>query len=312
MKTNRKMTTGSLKGQVALVTGASRGIGKGVAIELGKAGCTVYITGRDQTKSEGKLLHQKTSLEAVAEEINKNGGKSHAVFCDHSQPSDVKSLFERIEKQEGKLNILVNNAYAAVFYMLKNMGKKFYEVEDSPEHSYEVVNNVGLKNNYICAVYAAKIMARQKSGLIVNISSVGSINYLFNVPYGFGKCALNRMSADMAIELKDVNVNSISLVCGAVQTEVIGETILKNKENEAASYFVDGESIYFPGRAIAFLAQNEKILKEFNGCAVTTTQLMDKYGLKDVDGKAHRDKVIDKYAKHLENVNNVQLETLRK
>lgn len=105
------------------------------------------------------------------------------MYCDHSKPDEIKALFEQIEKeQNGQLDVLVNNAYSAVYYMVKNLGKKFYEYEDPPEVAYETVNAVGLKNNFICSTYAAKMMAKRKQGVLINISSVGAINYLFNIP----------------------------------------------------------------------------------------------------------------------------------
>ena len=107
---------GSLANKVALVTGSSRGIGRGIALQLGEAGAKVYVTGRRPENYEEELKKLKTnSLESVAEEITKRGGKGVAVFCDHSNPEDVKRLFERIDNEnKGQLDILVNNAYAAV------------------------------------------------------------------------------------------------------------------------------------------------------------------------------------------------------
>ncbi|OUC46154.1 glycosyltransferase, group 1 family protein, partial [Trichinella nativa] len=173
-----------LSGRVALVTGASRGIGRGVALQLGEAGATVYITSNEF-------------------QVNGRGGKAIAVYCDHSKDEEIKALFQRIEEeQNGQLDILVNNAYSGI-------------------KIWDDINNTGLRNHYICSVYAARLMVPRKSGLIVTISSVGGLRYLFNVPYGVGKAACDRMAVDCAEELKAKNVAYISIWPGAVQTELI-------------------------------------------------------------------------------------------
>lgn len=218
----------SLSGKIALVTGASRGIGKGIAVELGAAGATVYITGRSPDKALN--FPSTTTLTEVADEINQKGGKGIVAFCDHTNPTDVKTLFEKIEKeQNGKLDILVNNAYSAVQFIGKNIDKKFYEIPEAPEDAWDTVNNVGLRNHYVCSVYASRLMAKNKSGFIVTVSSPGGIKHLFNIAYGVGKSACDRLAADMAFDLQDLGVTSIALWPGAVKTEIVQQTILNGK-----------------------------------------------------------------------------------
>ncbi|CAD5231321.1 unnamed protein product [Bursaphelenchus okinawaensis] len=195
----------SLAGKVALVTGASRGIGKGIALELGKAGATVYVTGRDPKKSD--RTENQSTLEEVANEVTLVGGKGIHLYVDHSDPQAVKSLFERIsQNHQGQLDLLVNNSYAAATFILSNSGKKFWEYEADPAYAYDIVNNVGLRNHYICSVYAAKLMVPRKSGLIVNIGSLGGLSYFLNVSYGVGKGAIDRLSSDSATELSGTGV----------------------------------------------------------------------------------------------------------
>ena len=205
----------ALAGRVCVVTGASKGIGRGIAVQLGQAGATVYITGRSVDK-----------LQECAQEIEKRGGKAVAVAVDHSKDDEVKELFERVKTEnDGRLDVLVNNAYAGVDMISRNAGKKFW-VED-PINQWDCINGVGLRNHFICTTYAARMMVERKDGLIVNVSSFGGLRYLFNVCYGIGKAAKDRMAADCAHELRKSNVTMISLWPGPVKTEYIQENILK-------------------------------------------------------------------------------------
>ncbi|XP_033626153.1 dehydrogenase/reductase SDR family member 1-like isoform X2 [Asterias rubens] len=274
-----------LSGKVCLVTGATRGIGRGIALQLGEAGATVYITGRTlKPKSDGKA-GTSGSLTTTAEEIEARGGKCIPVQCDHADDEQVKQLFEQISKeQNGRLDVLVNNAYAAVSLLTEQYGKKFWEV--SP-NTWDTVNNVGLRCHYIASWYAAKMMVPAKQGLMINVSSPGGLNYLFNVAYGVGKAACDRMAADCAFELKKSNVAFISLWPGAVKTEIFEETILSDKADNFPDGFLDvfqfGESVEYPGKAVACLAQDKNIMKK-SGRVLLTAELGEEYGFTDIDG----------------------------
>jgi len=279
----------ALAGKVALVTGASRGIGKGIALELGRAGATVYVTGRKPEKQEKfvKSLNLN-SLEETAAEISKAGGRGVAVFCDHSDPKDIKTLFEKIDKENiGQLDLLVNNAYAAVSYIFSNTGKKFYELD--PNVAFELVNNVGLKNHYICSTYAARLMIPRKSGLIVTISSAGGMGYLFNIPYGVGKAACDRLAADIAVDLVPHNITSISLWPGAVKTEIVDNVILKNEKSTAKTkeLFGDSEPPEFSGKCIVEIFKDKNIL-ENTGKILNTPDIARKYNIFDQYGNQPR------------------------
>merc|ERR1712212_1257377 len=206
------MSAPNLSGKVCLVTGASRGIGRGIALQLAKSGATVYITGR-------KL----EDLKKCAEDMKQAGGQNVLPLqVDHAKEEEIERLFETIKKeQNGQLDILVNNAYAAVNHIFENMGKPFWEAD--PAYSWDIVNNVGLRNHFICSSFAARIMTEMKSGLIINVSSPGGLKYLFNVCYGIGKAALDRMTQDTAVELKPHNVAVVGIWPGPVKTEKILE-----------------------------------------------------------------------------------------
>jgi len=259
-----------LSGSVCLVTGAARGIGKGIALQLGQAGATVYITGRTE----------KNLLECSAE-IKKRGGNPIIVQMDHANDADVENLFERIKKeQNGKLDVLVNNAYAGVNQIFTSSGKKFYETD--PFKTWDVINGVGLRGHYMCTTLGSRLMVARGEGLIINISSPGGPRYLFNVAYGIGKAAVDRMSADCAVELKDKNVAVITLWPQAVRTEYIEENMLTTKR-ESNKMFEEGETIEFAGKAVVHLAADKNIIKR-TGKIVNTVDVANEFGFKDIDG----------------------------
>jgi len=267
----------SLQGKVCLVTGAARGIGRGIALQLGEAGATVYITGR----TESNLLE-------CAAEIKARGGKAITVTMDHSNDADVESLFERIKsEQNGRLDVLVNNAYAGVSTIFKNSGKKFHETD--PVEVWDCINGVGLRGHYICTTYASRIMTANRSGLIVNVSSSGGLRYLFNVAYGVGKAGCDRMAADCGFELKDHNVTMVSLWPGPVKTEFIKENVIgkdhsSHSENKMKTMFETmGETIEFSGKAIAALAADPNKIQK-TGKIVFTNALALEYGFRDEGG----------------------------
>ncbi|CAF0736893.1 unnamed protein product [Adineta steineri] len=271
------MAAKSLAGRIALVTGGTRGIGKGIAIELGAAGALVYVTGRTLKSSNGK----GGSLEETAEAIRNRGGHCVPVQVDHEKSEEVEALFERIAReQDGRLDILVNNAYKGVEPLLAASGKAFWEVEPT---LFDDINNVGLRNHYYCAVYAARLMVPRKQGLIVVISSAGGLRYLFNVPYGVGKAACDRMAADTATELKKYNVASLSLWPGAVLTDTIQASDNGAGFKKMLEKYGKPETPEFAGRVIVHLAQNPSIM-QYTGKIVVTADYGETYGIVDTDG----------------------------
>lgn len=270
-----------MKGQVCVVTGASRGIGRGIALQLCQAGATVYITGR----------HMDT-LRATAEEAQSRGGKCVPVVCDSSQESEVQSLFEQVDReQQGRLDVLVNNAYAGVPGIINNNKKRFWE---SPASFWDDINNVGLRGHYFCSVYGARLMVPAGRGLIVVISSVGGLQYLFNVPYGVGKAACDRLAADCAQELRRHGVSYVSLWPGLVQTELLKEAVMKNNNvddpvlKQFKAGFTSAETTEMSGRCVVALATDPNILS-LSGKVLPSCDLARRYGLLDVDGRPVQD-----------------------
>uniref|UniRef100_A0A3P8X5X0 Dehydrogenase/reductase (SDR family) member 1 n=1 Tax=Cynoglossus semilaevis TaxID=244447 RepID=A0A3P8X5X0_CYNSE len=266
----------SLSGWVCLVTGASRGIGRGIALQLSEAGATVYITGRQE-----QTLNQTAVQDAKSTE---RGGNCVPVVCDSTKDKDIQQLFKRIQQeQNGRLDILVNNAYAGVHTITENYGKKFWELDPS---MWDCINDTGLRGHYYFSVYASRLMVAQGRGLIVTISSMGGLRYIFNVPYGVGKAACDRLAADMAVELKRRGVASISLWPGAVKTELISQYILD--DTKLKSLFANGETTELSGKCIVNLAK-DKNLMSMTGKILMTSDLSRRYGIQDVDGRSVTD-----------------------
>jgi NAD(P)-dependent dehydrogenase (short-subunit alcohol dehydrogenase family) len=280
-----------LAGRVALVTGASRGIGKGVALELGARGATVYVTGRTVDASANRL---GGTVAQTASEIAALGGKGIPVRCDHADDEQVRAVFERIREQAGRLDILVNNACSAQD-MEKHIGKLAWQ---QPLSAWDEVHRVGLRSAYVASVLAAPTLVAQRSGLIVNISSMGAVSYLHSVAYGTAKAGLDKLAADLAWELAPHGVTVVSLWPGLVRTELILsqcrangrgglEMVMPRHEGddgpEQAIDLSISESPRFTGRAVAALFCDEKAHSK-SGRAFSCAELALEYGYTDEDG----------------------------
>lgn len=268
-----------LAGKVALVTGASRGIGKGIALVLAEQGATVYVTGRTVREGDYYLPGTVGGTAAECDERGAaSGGKGIAVACDHGDDEAVARLFERISSEQGRLDILVNNAFTLSDDLLEPKG--FWE---KPLSNLEMWD-VGVKSNYVAAWHAAQIMAPQKSGLIVAISGFAAVTYTYGVIFGASKSAVDRMSRDMAIELEPHNVASITLWQGLTLTEKAQDNLAKMGDKMTTSITsMQGSSVEHPGRVIAALAADPEVMKRSGGEFVTA-ELAQEYGVTDIDG----------------------------
>ncbi|XP_059807461.1 dehydrogenase/reductase SDR family member 1 isoform X2 [Hypanus sabinus] len=264
-----------LLGHICIVTGASRGIGKGIALQLGEAGATVYITGRNME-----------TLRQAAEEVAARGGKCVPVVCDSGKEEEVRSLFGKVQQeQDGRLDILVNNAYSVVQAIFRNRNQPFWE---TPPLIWDDINNVGLRGHYLCSVYGARMMVKAGRGLIVVISSMGGLRYTFNVAYGVGKAACDRLAQDCAVELRRHGVSCLSLWPGAVRTETAIKLLDAPAETpsdvQMAKLISRGETPEMSGLCIVALATDRNLLKK-SGRVHLTSDLASEYGLVDVDGR---------------------------
>ena len=269
-----------LSGKVAVVTGASRGIGKGIALVLSEQGATVYVTGR--TVNPGDYYLPGTVGETAAECTARgkdSGGRGIAVACDHGNDEQVAALFERVAREQGKLDILVNNAFTLSDDLIEP--KPFWEKPLSNLEMWQV----GVRSSFVAAWHAAPLMAPQKSGLIVAISGFVGVTYTFGVVFGTAKTAVDRMARDMAIELKPHNVASISLWQGLTMTEKAHYNMAQSKEKMTTSITsMTGSSVEHPGRVIAALAADPEIMKRSGGTFITT-EVAQEYGITDIDGR---------------------------
>lgn len=266
-----------LNGKVALVTGATRGIGKGIVIALAKAGATVYFTGRTENEYKG-AVKLAGSLSETENEVRKYGGMAFGLKCDHTIDLEVEKVINIINTEHGKIDILVNNVWGG--YEHFNNGTEFWKEEEFwtiPISRWNSMFDAGVRAHYVTSHLAAPIMIKQNSSLIVNISFWASQKNDRGVAYGTAKAATDKMTSTMAHELEKYNVTVISLYPGLVRTESV----------LAAQDYLDlsnSESPEFVGRAVVALALDTNVITK-TGKVCIAAQLASEYGFIDIDGK---------------------------
>jgi dehydrogenase/reductase SDR family protein 1 len=264
-----------LTGRVAVVCGASRGIGKGIALELALAGAEVVVSGRTMRRSPGRI----GSLEETVADIEKAGGTATAVECDATDQAAVVSLFETVAATHGRLDLLVNGAFNAREFGA-SIGTPFWEL---PASVWEEVVDVGTKSAYLTAVAAAPMLIASR-GMIVNVSGRGAERYRYNVAYGVGKAALDRMTRDMADELRPHEVAVVSLWPNVTRTENLDR-------NPTAAESAYGsldlmETPRYVGRAVVALATDPGVMDR-SGRRFWVAELGEHYGFADENGAKH-------------------------
>ena len=270
------MAVRRLKDCVALVTGGSRGVGKGVAIGLAEAGATVIVTAR--TRSSGGS-EWPGSLDETIAAIDDAGGKGVGLLCDHSDDGSVKDIFDLIRRDHARMDVLVNNVFAAPSVMPVNV--PFWQV---PVSLWDTLHRVGLRSHFVASQFAVPLMLPQKRGLIVNTSSGGGVRYTFNVPFGVQKSGVDRMARDMAHELKPLGISAVSIWPGYVKSEKLAAQPDRVPAALAKLIAERGETPIFVGRAIAALAADPDVIAK-TGQIVLASELATEYGFTDVDGK---------------------------
>jgi len=259
---------------IAVVTGASRGAGQGIATALGSHGCTVYVTGRSAKAGDATLAG---TIHETAAAVTAAGGKGIAVRCDHADDAQVKALFDQVRSEQGRIDILVNNA-AAVYDELTTPGN-FWE---KPLKLGDMIN-VGVRSSYVASWYAAPMMVAQKHGFIVFTSGSGAVHYVFGAAYGAHKAGQDKLAADMGVDFKPFNVVATSIWMGALLTERLKMVIASDPKKYG--YLEDRvESPEFTGHII-WAMYNDPKLAEYNGLTVIGAEVARKYGLRDSNGK---------------------------
>ncbi len=272
---------GALTGKVAVVTGASRGIGKGIALVLAEQGATVYVTGRTVTPGEFYLPGTVGETAAQCTERGEaEGGKGIAVACDHGNDEQVAALFDQVQREQGRLDLLVNNAFQLSDDLI--VKKSFWEKPLSNLEMWQV----GVRSSFVAAWHAAQIMVPQGSGLVVAISGYVGVTYTFGVVFGAAKSAVDRMARDMAIELEPHNVASVSLWQGLTFTEKAHYNLGANPDmkGQTVTNPTVGSSVEHPGRVIAAMAADEGIMR-LSGGTFITAEMAQLYGVTDTDGR---------------------------
>lgn len=261
-----------LSGSVAVVTGASRGVGRGVARALGAKGMTVYMTGRSID-----------ALRQAADEVDQAGGQGIAVACDHADDPQVKALFAQVAADHGRLDLLVNNAAAVNGQELAKPGG-FWEKD---LHLVDMIN-IGLRSDYVAAYYAAPLMIATGRSLIVNISYYGAVSYFYGPAYGAAKAGTDKMVHDMGIDFANTPVSIVSLWPGYVLTDMLKSMPRDVFSPQMQAMLPEFETPEFTGLVAAALLDDPD-LKTYSGKTLIGAQLARKYGIKDLDGKQPRD-----------------------
>jgi NAD(P)-dependent dehydrogenase (short-subunit alcohol dehydrogenase family) len=261
--------------KVAVVTGASRGAGAGIARALGAQGYTVYVTGR--TVEEGAAPLPGT-VGATAAAVTAAGGMGIAVAVDHGDDAAVKALFERIARDEGRLDILVNNATAIHDDLIKPGG--FWE------RSIELVDilDIGLRSGYIASFHAAPLLIRTGGGLIAFTSSFGSVCYMHGPAYGAQKAGVDKFAADMGVDLKEHDVAAISIWMGPLITERTAKA-LSERPDQYAGFMENAETPEFTGRLIAAVHADPKRM-ELSGQTLIGAELAERYAITEAGGRS--------------------------
>jgi len=259
---------------VAVVTGASRGAGRGIAIALGSHGCIVYVTGRSEKSSDSSL---PGTIYETAEAVTAAGGKGIAVRVDHADDDQARALFEQVAKEQGRLDILVNNACA------------LHDQLTAPGNFWEkplgIANmlDVGLRSSYVTSYYAAPLMVAQRHGLVVFTSASGSVHYVYGPVYGAHKAGMDKFAADMAVDFKEHNIAALSIWMGALKAERLQMVI--DSDPEKYGHLVDmTETPEFTGHVIWGL-YNDPELMDLSGQTVIGAEMAIRYGIKDSDGR---------------------------
>lgn len=265
-----------LEGKVAVVTGASRGIGKGTACVLAEQGATVYVTARTVNSGENPL--PGTIGDTVAE-IEARGGKAVGVALDLHYDAAIAALFDRVKAEQGRLDIHVNNAMAIPDSMTSRA--PFWEKPLAAEWD---IWDTGLRAAFIAAHHAAKIMVPQGSGLIVGMSGYVGRTYTYDVMFGTVKSSTDRMARDMGVELKPHGVASVSLWQGFTYTERAKENLKTVPGMASQLNSAVGSSPEFVGRVIAALARDPNVMAKTGGSWIVA-ELAAEYGVTDIDGR---------------------------
>jgi len=265
-----------LAGKVAVVTGASRGLGKGIALGLGEAGATVVVTGRSTRETPGVVAGD---IDSTAEEVTRLGGRGIAARCDHRDDAQVEALFERVRREHGVPDLLVNNALASPPMDVLWGGERFWRL---PVHLWDDLIDVGLRSHFVASRLVAPMMIERGRGLIINVASHAANRPKTEksrviLPYSVGKAGLHRLSSDMAVELREHGVAVIEVWPPASVTEHV------RARPELFGDLSQWKPVLFTGRVVAALAAESDPMAR-SGQAVAIDDLAKELGVSAESG----------------------------
>ncbi|SEQ86093.1 NAD(P)-dependent dehydrogenase, short-chain alcohol dehydrogenase family [Solimonas aquatica] len=259
-----------LQNTVAVVTGASRGAGEGIALALGAQGATVYVTGRSLKEGDAAL---PGTIGATARGVSEAGGRGIAVAVDHRRDEDVKQLFARIADEQGRVDILVNNATFLHDQLIEKGG--FWE---KPLALVDILD-VGLRSAYVASWHAAPLMVKQKNGLIAFTSSFGASCYMHGPAYGAQKAGVDKFAKDMGVDLRAHNVAAVSVWMGMLRTERT-RRVMAAEPQKYAGFWEIAETPQFTGHLLGALYRDAK-RAEKSGQVLIGAELALEYGITD-------------------------------
>ncbi|WP_447041936.1 SDR family oxidoreductase [Streptomyces sp. DSM 118878] len=282
-------TARPLTGKVALVAGATRGAGRAMAVELGRAGATVYVTGRTTREHVSEVGRDTETIEGTAELVDAAGGEGIAVPTDHLEPERVEALVARIDRERGRLDILVNDLWGGDAFV--GWDKKMWEHDLGDGLR---VLRLGVESHLVTSRYALPLLIRNRGGLVVEVTDgTEEYNRRYRQPvyYDLAKAAPLRMARGLAEELTEYGCTAVCLTPGWLRSEAMLDTHFKVTEEdwlagcEQNPHFAISETPTFVGRALAALAADPDVAR-WNGASLSSGGLAKEYGFTDVDGSA--------------------------
>jgi NAD(P)-dependent dehydrogenase (short-subunit alcohol dehydrogenase family) len=277
--------TKPLTGRVALVAGATRGAGRGIAVALGAAGATVYVTGRS-TRAQRSEMDRPETIEETAELVDAAGGRGVAVAADHLDPEQVRAVVERIDRDEGALHVLVNDIWGAT---VMEWGKTVWE--SSLDVGLRTLR-LGVETHAITNHVALPLLIRTPGGLVVEVNDgtaeYNAANYRVSFFYDLAKAAVTRMAFSLGHELAPHGATAVSVTPGWLRSEAMLDAYRVTEANwrdacAVQPHFAISETPAFVGRAVAALAADPDVAR-WNGQTVSSGELARVYGFTDVDG----------------------------
>ncbi|MFJ3503160.1 MULTISPECIES: SDR family oxidoreductase [unclassified Streptomyces] len=278
-----------LRGRICLVAGATRGAGRAIAVQLGTAGATVYVTGRTTREKVSEVGRTTETIEETAELVTAAGGEGVAVPTDHLEPDQVAALIDRIDRERGRLDVLVNDIWGGEHLVVAGFGRKIWEVDLADGLR---MLELGVKSHLITSAAAAPLLTRNPGGLLVEVTDgtqeYNATRYRENVYYDLAKNAPIRMAFGLARELEPSGGTAVALTPGWLRSEQMLDHFGVTEENwrdaaEKLPDFAVAESPVYVGRAVAALAADPDRAR-WNGRSLSSGQLAKEYGFTDADG----------------------------